>query len=53
VFDGSYYDVDSNELSFKLAGSLAFKDAMTRSATDHPRADHERRDLRPLGSPAI
>jgi elongation factor G len=25
VFDGSYHAVDSNELSFKLAGSLAFK----------------------------
>jgi elongation factor G len=31
VFDGSYHDVDSNELSFKLAGSLAFKDAMSRA----------------------
>jgi elongation factor G len=31
VFDGSYHDVDSNELSFKLAGSMAFKDAMTRA----------------------
>jgi elongation factor G len=31
VFDGSYHDVDSNELSFRLAGSLAFKDAMTRA----------------------
>ncbi len=31
VIDGSYHDVDSNELSFKLAGSLAFKDAMTRA----------------------
>ena len=31
VFDGSYHQVDSNELSFKLAGSLAFKDAMTRA----------------------
>jgi elongation factor G len=31
IFDGSYHDVDSNELSFKLAGSLAFKDAMTRA----------------------
>jgi elongation factor G len=31
VFDGSYHDVDSNELSFKLAGSLAYKDAMTRA----------------------
>jgi elongation factor G len=31
LFDGSYHDVDSNELSFKLAGSLAYKDAMTRA----------------------
>src|SRR5712691_10131499 len=31
VFDGSYHPVDSNELSFKLAGSLAFKDAMSRA----------------------
>jgi elongation factor G len=31
VFDGSYHDVDSNELSFKMAGSLAFKDAMSRA----------------------
>jgi len=31
VYDGSYHPVDSNELSFKLAGSLAFKDAMTRA----------------------
>jgi elongation factor G len=31
VYDGSYHAVDSNELSFKLAGSLAFKDAMARA----------------------
>jgi len=31
VFDGSYHDVDSNELSFRMAGRLAFKDAMTRA----------------------
>jgi elongation factor G len=28
VYDGSYHDVDSNELSFKTAGRLAFKKAM-------------------------
>ncbi len=27
LFDGSYHPVDSNEISFKLAASLAFKDA--------------------------
>ena len=31
VFDGSFHAVDSNELSFKMAGSLAFKDAMSRA----------------------
>ena len=31
VFDGSYHAVDSNELSFKMAGVLAFKDAMSRA----------------------
>ena len=31
LFDGSYHDVDSNELSFKMAGRLEFKDAMTRA----------------------
>jgi len=31
VFDGSYHDVDSNELSFKMAGRLAFRDAMARA----------------------
>jgi elongation factor G len=30
VYDGSFHPVDSNELSFKMAGSLAFRDAMTR-----------------------
>jgi elongation factor G len=31
LFDGSFHAVDSNELSFKMAGSLAFKDAMSRA----------------------
>lgn len=31
VFDGSFHPVDSNELSFKMAGALAFKDAMSRA----------------------
>ena len=30
LFDGSYHDVDSSEMSFKIAGSLAFKDAVPR-----------------------
>ncbi|HXH05016.1 MAG TPA: elongation factor G [Vicinamibacterales bacterium] len=31
LYDGQYHVVDSNELSFKLAGSLAFKDAMSKA----------------------
>ncbi|MCC6163131.1 MAG: elongation factor G [Acidobacteria bacterium] len=31
VFDGSFHPVDSNELSFKMAGGLALRDAMTRA----------------------
>ncbi|HJS57472.1 MAG TPA: elongation factor G [Vicinamibacteria bacterium] len=30
LFDGQYHDVDSSELSFKIAGSLAFKDAVAK-----------------------
>jgi elongation factor G len=31
LLDGQYHDVDSNELSFKTAGWLAFKDGMSRA----------------------
>jgi len=30
LYDGSYHDVDSSELAFKIAGSMAFKDAMKK-----------------------
>jgi elongation factor G len=30
LYDGQYHDVDSSELSFKIAGSLAFKDAVAK-----------------------
>lgn len=31
LLDGQYHDVDSSELAFKIAGSLALKDAVTRA----------------------
>jgi elongation factor G len=31
LYDGQYHDVDSNELSFKTAGWLAFKDGMAKA----------------------
>lgn len=31
LFDGSYHDVDSSEMAFKIAGSMAFKNAMAKA----------------------
>ena len=31
LFDGSYHDVDSSEMAFKIAGSMAFKDGVKRA----------------------
>lgn len=31
LFDGSYHDVDSSEMAFKIAGSIAFKDAARKA----------------------
>ncbi|MEZ4415183.1 MAG: elongation factor G [Gemmatimonadota bacterium] len=31
LIDGSYHDVDSNEMAFKIAGSMAFKEAVRRA----------------------
>ena len=32
LFDGSYHEVDSSELAFKIAGSMAFKEAMAKAS---------------------
>src|SRR5881398_638053 len=31
LYDGSYHDVDSNEMAFKIAGSMAFKEAAKKA----------------------
>jgi elongation factor G len=32
LFDGSYHEVDSNEMAFKIAGSMAFKEACRKAS---------------------
>jgi elongation factor G len=32
VFDGSYHDVDSNEMAFKIAGSMGFKEGVVKAS---------------------
>ena len=32
LFDGSYHDVDSSEMAFKIAGSMAVKDALQKAS---------------------
>ena len=43
LVDGSFHPVDSNELSFKIAASMALKDGILQATPGAPRADHDRR----------
>ena len=38
----SYHDVDSSEAAFKVAGSMAIKEALRKSSPGYPRAGHGR-----------
>ncbi len=43
LYDGSTHEVDSSEMAFKIAGSMAAKDAVQKAESGHPRAGHARR----------
>ena len=51
LVDGSYHDVDSSERAFKIAGSMAFKEAMKRVEAEAARADDGRRGRHARGLP--
>ncbi len=46
---GSYHDVDSSEMAFKIAGSICFKEGCRRAHPGPPRADHVGRGGHPRG----
>ena len=47
LVDGQYHNVDSSEMAFKIAGSMAFKDAVREGRPGAARADHGGRGDRP------
>jgi len=55
LYDGSYHDVDSNEMAFKIAGSMAFKEGTTKGDDDVDATSRPRglTDCRLLGDIAV
>ena len=51
LYDGSYHDVDSSEMAFKIAGSMAFQDAAKKGAAGADGAGDARRSRRAEGLP--
>ena len=49
LYDGSYHDVDSSEMAFKIAGSMAYQDAAKKAQPVHQGTDHGGRGRRPRG----
>jgi len=47
LYDGSYHEVDSNEMAFKFAGSIAFKEAGAQGFAGAARAGDGRRGYCP------
>ena len=43
AFDGCFHDVDSNEIAFRIAGSMAFREGGAQGRAGAARADHEDR----------